>query len=201
MSELYGFDAFSPTEIAAKVNSIERGWRACRPAHVHAGRAGGRIHRARCAYFTVVRSDASHGLRGSPGACGVVFSLGLLLVIVAGAELFTGNNLLVMAWADGLISTREVLCNWAIVSVGNLLGSRTRAAGLSVTASGNEQRCDRRASGDHCGNQADVLTAFSAVRCATCWSAWRCGMALAGRSVIDKAVAIVFRSLLSCRWL
>jgi formate/nitrite transporter FocA (FNT family) len=40
---------------------------------------------------------------------GAAFSLGLLLVVVAGAELFTGNNLLAMAWAQGALSTREVL--------------------------------------------------------------------------------------------
>ena len=54
---------------------------------------------------------------------GLVFCLGLILVIVAGAELFTGNNLIVMAWADGLISTRHVLRNWTIVYLGNFVGS------------------------------------------------------------------------------
>ncbi|TSE26938.1 formate transporter FocA [Tepidimonas aquatica] len=56
-----------------------------------------------------------------------MFALGLLLV-VAGAELFTGNNLLAMAWADGRISTREVLRNWGWVCLANGLG----AAGLAV---------------------------------------------------------------------
>ncbi len=36
---------------------------------------------------------------------GFVFCLGLVLVIVGGAELFTGNNLIVMAWASGNVST------------------------------------------------------------------------------------------------
>jgi formate/nitrite transporter len=54
---------------------------------------------------------------------GAVFCLGLILVIVGGAELFTGNNLIVMAWASGKVSTRSLIHNWAIVYVGNFIGS------------------------------------------------------------------------------
>ncbi len=54
---------------------------------------------------------------------GLAFTLGLILVIVGGAELFTGNSLIVMAWASGKVSTALVLRNWAIVYVGNLVGS------------------------------------------------------------------------------
>lgn len=54
---------------------------------------------------------------------GLVFCLGLILVIVGGAELFTGNNLIVMAWASGKVSTAALLRNWVIVYLGNLVGS------------------------------------------------------------------------------
>jgi hypothetical protein len=54
---------------------------------------------------------------------GLVFCLGLILVIVGGAELFTGNNLIVMAWASGKVSTRNLLRNWIIVYIGNFVGS------------------------------------------------------------------------------
>lgn len=54
---------------------------------------------------------------------GTAFSLGLILVIVGGAELFTGNALLVMAWVDGLIGARAVARNWLIVYVANFLGA------------------------------------------------------------------------------
>jgi formate transporter len=54
---------------------------------------------------------------------GLVFSLGLILVVVAGAELFTGNNLIMMAWASRKVSTLCLLRNWGIVYVGNFLGS------------------------------------------------------------------------------
>ena len=54
---------------------------------------------------------------------GLVFCLGLILVVVGGAELFTGNNLIVMAWASRKVSTRALLRNWFIVYIGNFVGS------------------------------------------------------------------------------
>ncbi|GAB4136591.1 MAG: formate/nitrite transporter family protein [Planctomycetaceae bacterium] len=54
---------------------------------------------------------------------GTVFSLGLVLVIVGGAELFTGNNLIVMAWANRKVSTQKLLRNWGIVYAGNFVGA------------------------------------------------------------------------------
>jgi formate transporter len=54
---------------------------------------------------------------------GVVFTLGLILVLVGGAELFTGNNLIVMAWANRKVSTGLLLKNWVIVYVGNFAGA------------------------------------------------------------------------------
>jgi hypothetical protein len=54
---------------------------------------------------------------------GLVFCVGLVLVIVGGAELFTGNTLIVMAWASGKIKTRAVLLNWVIAFSGNFIGS------------------------------------------------------------------------------
>lgn len=54
---------------------------------------------------------------------GVVFSLGLILVIVGGAELFTGNTLIIMAWASRKLSTMKLLRNWFVVYFGNLTGA------------------------------------------------------------------------------
>jgi formate transporter len=64
---------------------------------------------------------------------GVVFSLGLILVVVGGAELFTGNNLIVMAWASHKVSTGAMLRNWAVVYLGNLVGA-VGTAGLAILA-------------------------------------------------------------------
>ena len=54
---------------------------------------------------------------------GLAFTLGLIMVVVAGAELFTGNNLIIMAWASGKVSMGALLRNWVIVYVGNFVGS------------------------------------------------------------------------------
>jgi formate/nitrite transporter len=125
---------------------------------------------------------------------GLVFSLGLLLVVVAGAELFTGNNLLAMAWADGKISSAEVMRNWVLVCLANFVG----AAGLAllVFASGHTDL-----NGGAIGQQVMKIALakqnlspehafFRGVLCnvLVCMAVW---MAMAGRSVTDKAVAIV----------
>jgi formate/nitrite transporter len=64
---------------------------------------------------------------------GLAFSLGLILVIVGGAELFTGNTLIVMAWASHKVSSALVLRNWSIVYVGNLVGALATAAVMFVS--------------------------------------------------------------------
>lgn len=58
---------------------------------------------------------------------GLTFSLGLILVVVGGAELFTGNNLMVMAWAGGKISLGGMLRAWALVYIGNFVGAAATA--------------------------------------------------------------------------
>ena len=65
---------------------------------------------------------------------GLVFSLGLILVIVGGAELFTGNNLIVMAWAARKVSTGLLLKNWVIVYIGNFVGALATAGLMYFTA-------------------------------------------------------------------
>lgn len=64
---------------------------------------------------------------------GLVFTLGLILVVVAGAELFTGNNLIVLAWASRRVATAQLLNNWAIVFVGNFVGAFATALLLFVS--------------------------------------------------------------------
>jgi formate/nitrite transporter len=58
---------------------------------------------------------------------GLVFSAGLVMVIIAGAELFTGNNLIVMAWASRKIKTRALLLNWLLSFTGNFVGAMATA--------------------------------------------------------------------------
>lgn len=65
---------------------------------------------------------------------GLVFATGLIMVVVAGAELFTGNNMLVMAWAGGKVTTRAVLANWTLAFVGNFIGAIGTAALVFLSA-------------------------------------------------------------------
>ena len=73
--------------------------------------------------FTTVTagSTLSFGITRLIG--GLAFSLGLVLVIVGGAELFTGNNLIIMAWANKKVSSTQVLVNWFWVYLGNMMGA------------------------------------------------------------------------------
>src|SRR4051812_2135064 len=64
---------------------------------------------------------------------GLTFCVGILAVIIAGAELFTGNNLVVMAWASRKVSTRALLFNWILVFVGNSVGTIFTAGLMYLT--------------------------------------------------------------------
>ena len=129
MSEIFGSDAFSPKEIAQRVNNVG-------VVKVHLpflsllmlGVLAGAFIGLGGLYFVLIKSDASIGFAISQVVGGLAFSLGLILVIVAGAELFTGNNLLAMAWAEGKISSVDLFRNWTIVCLANFIG----AAGLAV---------------------------------------------------------------------
>ncbi|HUG18029.1 MAG TPA: formate/nitrite transporter family protein [Planctomycetaceae bacterium] len=75
------------------------------------------------AFATVATTGSELGFGPTRVLGGVVFSLGLILVVVAGAELFTGNNLVAMAWASRAITTRQLIRNWLLAYVGNFLGA------------------------------------------------------------------------------
>ena len=65
---------------------------------------------------------------------GIAFSVGFITVVVAGAELFTGNNLIVMAWASGKVKTRGLLLNWLVTFAGNCVGAVATAGLMFYTA-------------------------------------------------------------------
>jgi formate/nitrite transporter len=146
-------------------------------------------------YFVLAVSDPQLGFAAARVLGGVCFSLGLLLVAVAGAELFTGNNLLAMAWADGRITTFEVLRNWCIVCAANFVG----AAGLALIVfladhpsmnGGAVARTTLQIAAAKC--ELPFWTAFwRGVLCnvLVCMAVW---MTFAGRSVTDKFIAVVF---------
>ena len=196
MPEIYGSDAYSPKEIAARVENVGV-VKARLPllSTVMLGLLAGAFIGLGALYFNIVASDASLGFAAKRVLGGVCFSLGLLLVVVAGAELFTGNNLLAMAWAEGKISTAELLRNWVVVCIANFAG----AVGLAVLVwlSGHLSM------NDYAVGRSLVATAaakaglplveafFRGMLCnvLVCMAVW---MSFAGRSVFDKFIAIVF---------
>jgi formate transporter len=196
MSGLYGSDAYSPREIAERVENIgvAKARMPLLPLAMLGVLAGAFIGLGSL-YFTLVTSDATLGFAASRLLGGLAFSLGLVLVAVAGAELFTGNNLIAMAWAEGKVTTVEVLRNWVIVCAANFVG----AAGLAalVVLSGHLGM-----NGGAVATQAVKIAAakaalpaaeafFRGVLCnvLVCMAVW---MAFAGRSVVDRTIAIVF---------
>ena len=74
-------------------------------------------------FATVVTSGSTMSYGVTRLLAGISFSLGLILVVVGGAELFTGNNLLIMAWAGRKVTTLQVIRNWIIVYAGNMFGA------------------------------------------------------------------------------
>ena len=119
-------DAFIPPEMAAKAEDvgIKKARMGARNTFFLSVMAGQFIALG-AIFATTVATGAGGQLPFGVSRllAGLVFCLGLILVIVAGAELFTGNNLIVMAWANQRISTRQVLRNWTIVYAGNFVGS------------------------------------------------------------------------------
>jgi formate/nitrite transporter len=196
MAEIFGSDAYSPKQVAERVNEVcvVKARLPLLTMWMLAMLAGGFIGLG-AMYFTLVASDANLGFAASRVLGGVVFSLGLLLVVVAGAELFTGNNLLAMAWADGCLSTRELLRNWLVVCLGNLVGASALA--LIVYLSGHPSMNGGAVAATtikiaQAKASLPLMQAFfKGVLCnvLVCMAVW---MAMAGRSVMDKAVAIVF---------
>jgi formate/nitrite transporter len=193
---IYGADAYAPHEVAARVRDVgvakaRLPWAAQAMLGVLAGAFVG----LGALMFTLVASDASLGFAASRLVGGLAFSLGLLLVTVAGAELFTGNHLIAMAWASGEVSTGELLRNWAVVCVANFVGALGLAllvfwSGHASINGGAVARAAVRVAIAKAELPAVELF-FRGVLCnvLVCMAVW---MAMAGRSVADKAVAIVF---------
>ena len=124
-----GLDPYKPAEIVRLVESA--GAAKARlplvPMLTLAVLAGAFIALGGAAY-TMTMTGVDPGFGPARLLGGVVFSLGLILVVVGGAELFTGNALMVMAAVDRLITPGALFRNWAVVYVGNFAG----ATGLAV---------------------------------------------------------------------
>lgn len=195
--EPFSVDAYTPRQIAARVQQIGVTKATADPLQIFAlAILAGAFIALGAALFTVVTYD-SHGIAGGLLRLigGLAFCLGLILVVVAGAELFTGNNLIVMACVDSQVTLRQLLKNWLIVYLGNFIGALGIL--LMIYFSGHWQLADGAV-----GSKAIAIAHskvnlswweafFRGVLCnvLVCLALWLC---FAGRSVVDKVLAIVF---------
>ncbi len=152
------------------------------------------------AFGAVLSTTVAAGAEGfmSYGAArlisGFVFSLGLVLVVIGGAELFTGNNLIVMAWANGMVTTRRVLRNWAIVYVGNLVGAFGTAVLVFISGQYTFGRGSVGAAALSIANAKTGIGFPEAVALGilcnvlVCLAVW---MSYSGRTTADKVLAVV----------
>jgi formate/nitrite transporter len=192
---IFNFNAYSPAEIQDAIEQVgvKKANMPLLPSLMLAAVAGGSIGLG-ALYYTIVASDAGLSFATVRVVGGLVFSLGLAIVLVGGAELFTGNNLIVMAWASGKISTPAVLRNWLIVYCGNLVG----ALGLVILVlfshhlDMNGGRIGLSILNTAVGKiSPDFVTLFfKGVLCnlLVCLGVW---IAYAGRSVTDKIVGLI----------
>ena len=124
MNEIH-IDALLPAEMALRAEQIgaRKAEMPAVPMFMLAGLAGAFISLGAIFATTVSAGNAGLPYGITRLLAGLVFCLGLVLVVVGGAELFTGNNLIVMAWASGKVTSRALLRNWALVYLGNFAGS------------------------------------------------------------------------------
>jgi formate transporter len=190
-----GMDAFSPAEIAALVRT-----RGVAKAHADVtsafvlGVLAGAFIALGAVFATLVGTDSTFGFGMTRWLAGIAFSLGLILVVIAGAELFTGNNLMVMAVASRQATVASLLRMWVIVYVGNFVGALSIV--VMVWLAG-WWTLDDNAVGTTALSIAAGKTAlpFGAVffrgilaNVLVCLAVW---LATGGRSLTDKVLAIV----------
>jgi formate/nitrite transporter len=196
VSQSFEFDAYKPAQIAARIQDagVVKIKQDVLTTLILAILAGAYISFG-ALFYTIATTGSELGWGPTRLLGGLAFSLGLILVIIAGAELFTDNALIVMAWADRRIGLRALLRNWGIVYVGNLIGAVATAI-LVVLAGVME--LDGGAVGETARSIAasklelDLAEAFfRGILCnvLVCLAIW---LSYAGRSVIDKVAAIVF---------
>jgi formate/nitrite transporter len=190
------FDAYAPPQIAERVEDAGVAKADLSVLQtVTLGVLAGAFIAFGAMFYTLVMTDSGLGLGPARLLGGIVFSLGLILVVVAGAELFTGNNLIVMAWAERRITTSRLLRNWGLVYAGNFAGAVATA--VIVSWSGVLDLGDG-AVGATAVRIAEAKTAlsfteafFRGVLCNTlvCLAVWLC---FAAHTVSGKILAIIF---------
>jgi formate/nitrite transporter len=193
------FDAYAPTEVAVRVRDV-----GVVKAHAPlttlialAVLAGAFISLGALFYTVAMTNGPGAGSMPfglSRIAGGMAFSLGLVLVVVGGAELFTGNNLLAMAWAAKRVTTGQVVRNWCWVYLGNLAGSIGTAllvfmAGIHTLGDGAVgDTMVRIARGKVSLDPHAAIARGILCNVLVCLAVWLC---MAARGVADKILAIL----------
>lgn len=200
MNSTNSIDALLPPEIAAKAESIgvAKGQMAFLPLLGLAILAGafiamGAVFSTTITTTTVAGPAAPWGI--SKALAGLAFSLGLILVVVGGAELFTGNNLLIMATVSGKISPRLLLRNWIVVYLGNFIGAVATAvliflAAHHTLADGQLGLQQLKIADAKCHlGLVEALTRGIYCNALVCLAVWLC---FSCRTTGDKILAILF---------
>lgn len=195
--QLISIDALPPLEIARKAELVgvtkARGDKLS--TFVLAILAGAFIALG-AIFATVVATEGAelpYGITRS--LMGLVFCLGLILVVVGGAELFTGNTMIIMAWASRKIETMALLQNWLIVYIGNFIGALGTAVLMFFT---QQYTANNGGVGQTVLTiatskvQLDFIQAIAlGIMCnaLVCLAVW---LTLGARSTVDKIAAIIF---------
>ena len=188
-------DPYSPPEIAARIEAsgVAKVEAPLLTTLILGVLAGVFISFGAMLYTAVITGvDAGFGPARLLG--GIAFSLGLVLVVIGGAELFTGNNLIVMAWADRRITGRKLLGNWVTVYLANFVGAAATALlvhwsgilELSGGASGHTAAAIARAKAELGLGPAFIRGILC--NALVCLAVWIC---LAAHDVAGKILAIV----------
>ncbi len=188
-----GHDAYRPAEIAALIETAGVA-KAALPLHRMGTLAllAGAFIGFGAAFWCVAMAGTDPGFGPARVLGGAVFALGLILVVVGGAELFTGNALMVMAAVDGRITPGALLRNWGIVYVGNLMGAvgLALAFGLSGLLDGPMGEVAARAAVAKAG--LDPIQAFfrgALCNALVCLAVW---LNFAARTATDKILAVLW---------
>ena len=189
-------DAYKPDQIAHMVEDV-----GVKKAHLPflqmftLGVLAGAFISFGAMFYTVSITGSELGFGPTKLLGGLTFSLGLVLVIIAGAELFTGNNLIVIAWADKKVSTKKLLSNWSVVYIANFVGAISTAYIVHLTdilTGGNIQVAETALSIAHAKVDLSWLQAFSrGILCnaLVCLAVWLC---FSAHHVSGKILAIIF---------
>ncbi|MBC7583963.1 MAG: formate/nitrite transporter family protein [Tardiphaga sp.] len=191
---MFGSDAYSPAEIQDRVEKlgVKKARSPFLPEFMLSVVAGGSIGLGGM-FFLIVLADPTLGFALQRLLGGTVFTLGLALVMIGGAELFTGNCLIVMAWCNGQLRTAEVLHNWTLVWCGNLVGALGLVFLLYMShfVDLNKGEAGAAVLKLAIGKMApDMVTIFfKGILCnlLVCLGVW---LAYAGRSVTDKMIGM-----------